>query len=456
MKRKKLFITLLILTVVFIIFAMVGKKKGWFGNSLVFKVTVEQAENRKIIETITANGKIQPETEVKISSDVSGEIVEMYITDGQMVKKGDLLLKINPDIYLSTIDRMVASLNQAKANLANSKARQSQIEAQFKNTETSYQRSKKLWEQKAISDAEYQSSLAAYEVGKADIEAAKETVNAAEFTVQSAAAALQEGNDNLQKTAIYAPVDGTVSMLNVEKGERVVGTMQMPGTEMLRIANLDIMEVKVDVNENDIVRVSLGDTAIIEVDAYLGEKFKGLVTEIANSANTAGFSTDQVTSFDVKIRILSASYKHIIPADKENYYPFRPGMSATVDIQTKVVDNILSIPIQAVTTRLEKDTVHYKSQRAPMESDPVEMSDSEGESNEDEEMLEVVFVCNGKTVTIKEVETGIQDDNYIQIIKGILPTDNVVTAPYSAISKKLKNGMEVEIVKKEELFGGKE
>ncbi len=452
MKRKKIFRILLIILVLLIIIAIVGKKKGWFGDGFVYKVTVEKPEYRKITETITANGKIQPETEVKISSDVSGEIVELNVQEGQQVKEGKVLLKIDPDIYLSSIDRMEASLNSSKANIANSKARLAQIEAQFTSTKLTYERNQKLWQEKAISDADFEASKAAFEMGEAEVKASQESVNAAEFTVRSAEASLREAKENLAKTTIYAPVNGTVSMLNVEKGERVVGTIQMAGTEMLRIANLNEMEVKVEVNENDIVRVSLGDTAIVEVDAYLGDKFKGVVTEIANSANNSvALSADQVTSFDVKVRILSESYKHLIGQDSINKYPFRPGMSATVDIQTHTVNDALSVPIQAVTTRAVSDTLSKFS--AHNENNEMDKTMTQSSDKEDEEVLEVVFVHKNGKVQIKEVTTGIQDNNYIRIISGIDTNDEVVTAPYSAISKRLRNSMKVEVTDKDKLFG---
>ncbi|MBU0765921.1 MAG: efflux RND transporter periplasmic adaptor subunit [Bacteroidetes bacterium] len=457
-KRKKVLWIFLILTLLLIIIVMVGKRKGWFGRGAGIRVSVEEVGKRNIIETITANGKIQPETEVKISSDVSGEIVELYITEGREVKEGDLLLKIDPDIYLSNIERMEASLNSAKANLANSKARLVQMQAQFSQTSLAFDRNKKLWEQKTISEAEFESSKSAFEMGEAEVEAAGETANAAEFTVMSAEAALKEARENLAKTIIYAPVSGTVSMLNVEKGERVVGTIQMAGTEMLRIANLNEMEVKVDVNENDIINVSLNDTAVIEVDAYLGRNFRGVVTEIANSANSTGLTADQVTSFDVKIRILRNSYIDLLEESDTAFYPFRPGMSATVDIQTRREKDVLSVPIQTVTTRSPEDTVSRRTRKRfdkTGEEDSAESAESRPDDG-DEEMLEVVFVCDDGKVIIREVETGIRDNNFIQIIKGLALNEKVVTAPYSAISKRLKNKDKVEVVDKEELFSEEE
>lgn len=421
MKNKKLFRIVIIITVAVIILAFIGKRVGWFGKEETFEVTTEKGEKRTIIETTTANGKIQPETEVKLSPDVSGEIVELYVKEGEDVEKGKLLLKIKPDTYISMRDRAEASLNSAKARLA-------QVEAQYIQSELSYKRNKQLWEQKTISKAEFENAEATFKMAKADVEAAR-------FTVKSGEASLKETEENLIKTSVYAPMPGTISRLNVEKGERVVGTEMMSGTELMRIANLNRMEVMVEVNENDIIRVLTGDTAIVEVDAYMDDKFNGIVTEIANSATTTGISVDQVTSFDVKILLLKESYQHLIT--ETNPTPFRPGMSATVDIQTETKWDILSVPIQAVTTRADTTEQTY---------------DEEESSFDDEELKQVVFVVNENMALSKEVETGIQDNNYIEILSGITEEDEVVIAPYSAISKKLNDSSLVEVVTKEELF----
>jgi len=348
-----------------------------------------------------------------------------------------LLLKIKPDIYISAVERATAAVNSAKANLANAKAMLEQVKARYTQTQKAYDRNKLLWEEKTISDAEYESSLSSFEMVTAELEAAKRSVDAAGYSVNSAEATLSEAKENLSKTIIYAPMDGTVSMLNVETGERVVGTMQMAGTEMLRIADLDRMEVKVDVNENDIVKVKLNDTALVEIDAYLGEKFKGVVTEIANSANVSGMTTDQVTSFDVKILLLKSTYKHLISKNQVN--PFRPGMSASVDIQTRTKYNIITVPIQAVTTRADST------------------ENAEGiMAQADDEIKEIVFIIRNDSAIIQEVKTGIQDNKLIEIVEGLSEDLKVVTAPYSAISRKLKNGTQVEIVAKEKLFSEKD
>lgn len=432
--------------------------KNFSGNNAT-KVSTELAKKRTIIETVSANGKIQPEVEVKISSDVSGEIVELYVKEGDAVKKGDLLCRINPLIYESNLNRMAATLNGSRANYLNSKARLEQIKASFVNVEATYQRNKKLFEQGAISQSEMDISTSNYEGAKADIKAAEENVNASDFNVKSTEASLKEASDNLAKTTIYSPVNGTVSQLNKEKGERVVGTAQMEGTEIMRLANLNEMEVSVDVNENDIVRVHNGDTSLIEVDAYLDRKFKGIVTEIANSANTTGVTAEQVTNFTVKIRILQDSYKDLSNLSN-SAAPFRPGMSATVDIQTKKVSNIVSVPIQSVTAR--SDSSSFSSHDMKKEEKEKEGNDDElvvkddknknADKKDDAKVEEYVFLlADGKAKMIK-VKTGIQDSDYIEIKEGIKDGDEVISGPFAAISKQLKNGSPVKKVDKSELF----
>jgi len=415
MKNNKVLKILIIVVVVLLIFAVIGKKAGWFGKPVTVKVAIEYAEKRTITETITANGKIQPEKEVKITPDVSGEIVELNVREGDQVKRGQLLLRIKPDIYISQRDRSLAAISSARARLA-------QAEAQFKQAELSFSRTKQLFDEQTISKSDYEQSEASYNVAKAEVDAAR-------FSVVSAEAALKEANENLIKTSIYAPMTGTVSMLLVELGERVAGTNLMAGTEILRIADLSRMEAQVEVNENDIVRVNLEDTAIIEVDAYLGDKFKGVVTEIANSAKTTGVSADQVTNFDVKIFILPDSYK-MLAADGNN--PFRPGMSTTVDIQTETKKGILTVSIQAVTTRTDTTKVAVTAS--------------------DDDIRTLVFVTDGEYALAKDVRTGIQDNNYIEIISGVEDSARVISAPFSAISKKLSDSTLIEIVKKEDLF----
>lgn len=441
----------LIIAGVIVIVAVVLLKNS--GNKAT-KVTAESAKKRTITETVSANGKIQPEVEVKISSDVSGEIVELYVKEGDHIKKGDLLCKINPLIYESNLNRMAATLNASKANLLNSKARLEQIKASFVNLEATYQRNKKLFEQGAISQSEMDVSTANYEGAKADIKGAEENVHAADFNVKSTEASLQESSDNLAKTNIYSPVNGTVSQLNKEKGERVVGTAQMEGTEIMRLANLNEMEVSVDVNENDIVRVHNGDTSLIEVDAYLDRKFKGVVTEIANSANTTGVTAEQVTNFTVKIRILQDSYRDLTNLSNSSA-PFRPGMSATVDIQTKKVSNVISVPIQSVTARSDSSNVPSADIKDKKEDDGLVVKDDKNKDSnkkDDTKIEEYVFTLSeGKAKMIK-VKTGIQDNDYIEIKEGVKDGDEIISGPYAAISKQLKDGTPVKKVEKSELF----
>lgn len=437
MKKKKILPYAIGLVVIAIILLIVGKKAGWFGKDYTVSVATEKVESKTLTEFITANGKIQPETEVKISPDVSGEIIELYVEEGDPVTAGDLLCVIKPEMYISALNRAEAALNSSKARLA-------QSEAQLIERELSYKRAKQLYDSNTIAQSEYESAEAAYKVAESE-------VKAAQFSVKSAEASVSEAQEQLIKTKIYAPISGTVSALNVEKGERVVGTSMMVGTEMMVIADLDKMEVQVEVNENDIVKVSKNDTALVEVDAYLDRKFKGIVTEIANSASTTGTTADQVTNFDVKVFLLSDSYADLIDEASGNLYPFRPGMSATVDILTETRENVISVPISAVTTRIKKEgggTEEVKDETANSEDTS---SDNENAVDRDEKQ-EVVFVVNGDRVKKAEVKTGIQDNTSIEILDGIKEGDEVVIAPYNAINRTLKDSMQIKVVKEDELF----
>ncbi len=390
---------------VIIALVIVGKSRSGKG----IPVTVKHPEIGTIVESIPANGKIQPVTEVKISPDVSGEIIKLNYQEGDTVKKGDLILQIKQDVYISARDRAEASLNAVKAQYL-------QQEAQLKQIELTHRRNELLYGKKTIAQADYEKSLAEYQIAQSQLKAA-------EYNVKSAQASLKEAEENLVKTNIYAPMSGTISKLSVEIGERVVGTTQMAGTEMLRIADLSQMEVLVDVNEIDIIRLAPKDTATIEVDAYPGRKFKGMVTQVANSSKNSGTATaDQVTNFEVKVIILPESYSDLLAGSN---IPFRPGMSASVSIQTEKKDNILMVPLQSITTR--KDIV-----------DSLETS---------AEILQQVFVYNEEkgTVDVLCVETGIQDMSNIEITKGLSQEHRIVTAPYSAISKDLKNGSVVTV-----------
>jgi HlyD family secretion protein len=418
------------------------------------KVSVEKVTKRTIIQTVSANGKIQPEKDIKISPYISGEVVELLAKEGNEVKAGDLLAKIDPEIYISAYDQVAASLNTQKANEANARARLAQVTAQYDNAKLTFDRQDKLFKQNVISQAEYDQAKSAYQVAKSQVDAANQDIKASEFMVKSSEAAQKRAKDDLNRTAIYAPNDGTVSKLSVEKGERVTGASQFSsGTEIMRIANLNEMEAQVEVNENDIVRVSLGDTALIEVDAYLNHKFKGIVTEIATSANTTGVSVDQVTNFNVKIHIIKDSYKDMLNPQIPNFSPFRPGMSATVEIQTETAKDVLTVPIQAVTTRVEQDTldkINAKNKTQKTEGDDeVEKVTTAKKSGS---VQECVFVYDKDIAKKQDVKTGIQDNTYIQILSGLKEGQEIITGPYSAVSKSLKDKDKVIKVDKKDLF----
>lgn len=418
-------------------------------GSTPVEIYTEKATVRNIIEVVSATGKIQPETELKLSSDVSGEITEMKVKEGDQVKKGDLLCRIKPDLYVSAIDRVSATVNTTKANLSTTIAQLAQAKANLANADAAFKRSQKLFDQAAVSQQEYEAAKAQYESAKANVAAMEANVNAGEFNIQSTEASLKEANTNLEKTFIYAPVDGTISKLSVEKGERVVGVSGMAGTEILRLANLNEMEVSVEVNENDIIKVHKNDTALIEVDAYMDKKFKGIVTEIANSANSTGISVDQVTNFVVKIRMLRESYGYLI-TDK-NPVPFRPGMSASVDIQTTRVYNVISVPIQAVTTR-NKDSVNVSEEEGGRRIEVKNDNEDKEIKTEEEEVKELIFVLVNGVAKQKEIKTGIQDNDYIEIKSGVGKGEEVISGPYSAVSKTLREGTKVKQVKKEDLY----
>ncbi len=431
---------------VLILILVIAKSAGFFGEANAIKVSTDKVVTRDIEETVSANGKVQPEVELKISADVSGEIVDLYVKEGDVVKKGALLCRINPEIYASNLDRSSATVNGAKANLENTRSRLVQSQSQLAKAESDYNRSKKLFDEKVISASDFESVKSSWEVAKAEVEASKQSIASSNFNVRSAEASLKESVENLNKTNIYAAVNGTVSSLSKEKGERVVGTNMMEGTEIMRLANLNEMEVSVDVSENDIVRVSVNDTAMIDIDAYIGRKFMGVVTEVANSANVSSASiTDQVTNFTVKIRILRDSYKDMLEGKSASFSPFRPGMSASVDIRTKRVVNILALPIQAVTTR---DTAKKEMD----EKDPASSTSTEAKKKEDAPVQECVFVIDDGKAKIRMVKTGIQDNMWIQILEGLKAGEVVISAPYNAISKTLKNGSSVNVVKRDELF----
>ncbi len=420
MKRKKIFIIVGVIALLLVLL-IVGKKAGWFGKSGNFKqVEIAKVEVKTIVQTVSATGKIQPEVEVKISSEVSGEIIELPFKEGQQVQKGDLLVKVNPDLIQS-------ALNRSQAGYQNVKAGMEQAEASLKEATANYERNKNLFEKGVISKADWDKSIAAYETSVA-------SKNSAFYSVQSAAASVNEARDNLSRTTIYAPMTGTISLLSIELGERVVGTQQMAGTEILRVANLKNMEVEVEVNENDIVKVSIGDSTLVGVDAYLKKEFKGIVTEIANSAQGT-LSADQVTNFKVKVRILESSYTDLLVGKSDNYSPFRPGMTATVEIITKKSKNAISVPISAVVIKTETTSTKGEM-KIPSSSTGLE------------EKFECVFVKKGDEAKLKVVKTGIQDNSNIEILSGLSVDDEIITGPYNIVSKTLASGDKIEIAEK--------
>lgn len=431
--------------VVLLLLVIVANKAGWIGQGDTIKIATESAEVKVVNETVSASGKIQPEIEVKISSEVSGEIVELNIKEGDIVKQGQLLCRVKPDILQSGYDRAVASLNTQRASLAAAQQQLIQNKASFSNIEANYKRNQELFNKKVISASEFDQVRAEYEGAKANLAMQEQNVLGAKYGIDQSNAMVKEAADNLARTTIYAPVDGVISLLSVELGERVVGTAQMAGTEIMRIANMSSMEVNVDVNENDINRISVGNDATIEVDAFQGRKFMGIVTEIASSSTAVGATTsaDQVTNFMVKVRISPDSYTDLM-GDNELTSPFRPGLSATVDVHTQK-DSGLAVPIQSVTTREIQDSIGNRT----AENNP---DSTANENNENSSIEECVFVYKDGKVILKPVKTGIQDDQYIRILSGLEAGEEVVISPFTAISKTLKDGSLVEKVDRDKLF----
>lgn len=404
---------------------IVLKKLGTIGNNdNSIEIETVKAIETTVVETVSATGKIQPEVQVKISSMVSGEIIALPVKEGQVVKKGDLLVKINPDLYTSGLNRTVAGLSSSKAG-------KSQADAQFKEATASYERSKLLFDKGIISKSDWDKAIASFEVAKA----AKEN---AYYQVQSASATVMEAKDQLGRTSIFAPADGTISGLTVELGERVLGTQQMAGTTMMNVANLSNMEVEVDVNENDIVKINIGNMAKVQVDAYLKKEFKGEVTSISNAAN-ATTSADQVTNFKVKVRILKESYADLVVGKPSNYSPFRPGMTATVDIITKTKSKVIGVPISAVV---------IKSDTAAVKITDVKDEGEEKLKPKNDKKLECVFVKVANKAKIRIIKTGIQDATNIEVTEGLKSGDEIITGPYTTVTKELQNGDKVKLMQK--------
>ena len=432
--------------VILLLIVIVGKSQGWVGKSKEIEVNLSKAKKTTVVEKVSASGTVQPEIEIKLSPDVSGEIIELNVEEGDSVTYGTLLVKIRPDNLESALERTKASLNTQKANLANARAAYSKSTANFERARLEYDRQQKLWDQKVISKSDWELAQANFLSAENDKKSAYENVRASEFIVKSSQASVSEAAENLRLTNVYAPSGGTVSKLNVEKGERVVGSNMMSGTELLRIADLNKMEVRVNVNENDIIRVSLNDTAIIDVDAYsnLDKKFKGVVTAIANTANEK-VSADAVTEFEVRIRVLNSSFQELLK-ERNIKTPFRPGMTASVDIITERKENVLTVPLASVTTRDPK-----KLDRFNKDDDDEEEAEEENEGNkrdDEEEIMEVVFVNDNGEAKMVEVKTGISDFDNIEVLEGVNEGDEVISGPFLVVSKRIKKGDKIKPKKK--------
>ncbi len=421
---KKTIYTIIGIALVLVIVLILLSKKGIIGNKdHALDIEIAKVDEITIVETVSATGKIQPETEIKISSMVSGEIIALPFKEGATVKKGDLLVKINPDLYTSGYNRTVAGLSQTKAGL-------SQADASFKEAKSNYDRNKILFDKGIISKSDWDRAISTFESAKASKEAAY-------FNVKSASATVNEAKDNLGRTTIFSPADGTISVLNVELGERVLGTQQMTGTEILRVANLNNMEVEVDVNENDIVKINVGDSARVQVDAYLKKNFRGTVTSISNSASSA-LTANQVTNFKVKVRIVKDSYQDLLEGKPKSYSPFRPGMTATVDIITERKEKVLGVPISAVVVKSDTTaTSKIKVDNAIDEQNTIKQKSNK--------KLECVFVKVGDKAKIRIIKTGIQDDTNIEVTQGLKPGDVVIVGPYNTVTKDLNSGDKVKI-----------
>ncbi len=446
-KSNKLLYFLIGSVVVIIIFLIVGKSLGWIGKGKIIEVELARTKKITITEKVSASGTVQPVTEVKLAPEVSGEITELNVEDGDSVRQGEVLVKIRPDVWLSQLERSEATLNQQKANVESSKAALSRAEATFLRSEQEFNRQQKLWNEKVISEAEWQLAQQNYKIAKNDLESSKQSLEAAKFIVRSTEASVRESRENVRRTTVNAPMKGVISKLNVKKGERVVGTAQMAGTEMLRIADLNIMEVRVNVNENDIVRVHLGDTVLIEVDAYanVGKEFKGLVTNIANTAKDK-LSADAITEFEVRILILRSSYDDLIK--KGNRYPFRPGMTASVEILTSTKVNVLSVPLAAVTTR-NPDKAEEDDKKENNDRNDRKVVDESKKQQKQEDKV-VVFVNENGKAKMVEVKTGISDYDNIEILSGLEDNTEIVTGPFLVVSKRLKDGDEIKLLEKKE------
>jgi HlyD family secretion protein len=429
MKKRTIWWLVGILVAFLAVVLILWKKGGDDG----IKVAVEKAGLHTLTETVTASGKIYPETEVKIAPEVSGEVILLNVQEGDSVKKGDVLVKINPSIYNSMVNQASASVDQTKASASNANEMMAQAESQYQLALNTYNRNKKLFADKVISELEFEQAEASYKSAKATFEASKASMSGGKFGIRVAEAGLTQAQENLMKTTIIAPTSGIISELNIKKGERVVGTAQMAGTEMLTIADMSRIEVRVDVSETDIPKVKIGDTTVVQADAYRDRKFYGVVSKVgvssSKSGTSQGTSTDQVTNYTVHILLLPSYYADLTTGKTgKDRFPFKPGMSASVEIQTNKKVDVLSVPVNAVTTRDWPDNIR-----------------------------QVVFVYDAttKTVRLKDVKTAMQDNKYIEILSGLTKDETIITAPYGAIARLLTDKMKVNVVDKDKLFDAK-
>jgi HlyD family secretion protein len=454
---SKKFIWILVSVAILVILLVVAQKSGAFGKDEGTKVTAEKVQKRTIIETVTASGKIYPEIEVKVSPDISGEITDLTVVEGDSVRKGQVLARIYADIYATQRDQASATVSQQQAIVSNSTAQLDALKASMDLTERTYNRQKQLADDKVISKSEFEQAESAYLSAKANYNAAVQGIKGGQAGVQNAQATLTRANKDLGRTIITAPMDGVISLLSVKKGERVAGNSFNVGTEMMRVADMSKIEIRVDVGENDVPKVHLGDSALIEVDAYNKRKFKGLVTQIASSNKGAAnqlssVSTTDVTNYEVRIRLITDSYKDLIDPAKPKSFPFRPGMSASADIQTKRHEDRLSVPINAVTTR-EKGTDKVVAAKDAASPAPPDQNNNPDQKTVVTDLDEVVFVLQpDKKVKKVLVKTDIQDINNIEITSGLKEGDMIITGPYGTVSKILKDGTIVNVVDKDKVF----
>jgi HlyD family secretion protein len=448
-KLKWILITLGILGALFIIAKIAG------GGDKAVKVATEKAVKKTIIETVNASGKVYPEVEVKISPDISGEITELNVEEGDSVRKGQVLARIYADIYALQRDEAASRVNQSAATVDNSQAALASLQANLDLAQQSYNRNKKLFDDKVISKSELEQFETTLKSATANFNAAQQNIKSLKASVQGTQVGLSKANKDLSRATLVAPMDGVISSLKIKKGERVAGNSFNVGTEMMTVADMAVLEVRVDVGENDIVKINIGDSADVEVDAYNNRKFKGVVTKIASSTKSGSLSsTNDVTNYEVRIRLDKDSYKDL----SDRTFPFRPGMNASADIKTRRVENVLAVPIAAVSARVKgsDQSMADKKKEKEASKDENEAQNQNGMTVESDELEEVAFILlpDGK-VKKTVVKTGVQDINYIEILSGLKEGEEVITAPYAAVSKDLKDGMKVTVVPKDKLFDKK-